>query len=209
MIHLYTWATPNGRKISIALEELALPYQTHPVDISADEQFRPEFLEISPNNKIPAIVEEETGITMMESGAILQHLAAKTGKLGGDEQSRWNVTQWLMWQKGGLGPMLGQAYHFLQVHPEVEYAAERYRKEAQRLYGVLDKQFANHEFLAGSEYSIADIATWPWTCGHKMQGVSIADFPHVKRWYEHIAARPAVQRGYRVPDAEAVIPAAD
>jgi len=164
MIELYTWSTPNGRKVSIALEELGLPYRVHPIDISRGEQHTPEFTAISPNQKIPAIVDDESGISLMESGAILLYLAEKTGRLLPPEpKQRWATIQWLMWQKGGLGPMLGQAHHFLKFNPgKSSYAEERYHREAERLYGVLDRQLAASEFVAGNQYTIADIASFPW-----------------------------------------------
>lgn len=197
MIDLYTWGTPNGRKVSIALEELELPYATHAVNIGADEQFAPEFLAISPNNKIPAIVDNDTDRAVMESGAILIYLADKTGQLWGDD--KYVTLEWLMLQMGGVGPMLGQVHHFLKFNPgKAPYAEERYAAEAQRLYGVLDKRLAEHDYLAGS-YSIADIATWPWISRYEWQGVNFADYPHLLQWYLRIADRPAVQRGYDVP----------
>ena len=197
MIHLYTWATPNGRKVSIALEELGLDYQVHPVDISADEQFAADFLAISPNNKIPAIVDEATGRRMMESGAILLYLAETHDALLGDD--RWQTLEWLMLQMGGVGPMLGQVHHFLKFNPgKAPYAEARYAAEAQRLYGVLDKRLTEREYLSGS-YSIADIATWPWIARYEWHPIDWADYPHLKDWYLRIAERPAVQRGYDVP----------
>lgn len=207
MIDLYTWSTPNGRKVSILLEELGLPYRVHPVDIGRNEQFAPEFLRIAPNNRIPAIVDDETGLALMESGAILMYLADRHGRfLPAAGQARWKTVEWLMWQMGGIGPMLGQAHHFLHFNPgKAPYAEERYGNEAKRLYGVLDRRLAEGEWLAGSDYSIADIATWPWIARHAWQGIDLADFPHARRWYVAIAARPAVQRGYGVP-TEAAIP---
>ncbi len=197
MIHLYTWATPNGRKVSIALEELGVDYQVHPVNIGADEQFATEFLAISPNNKIPAIVDEATGRRMMESGAILLYLAETHDALLGDD--RWQTLEWLMLQMGGVGPMLGQVHHFLKFNPgKAPYAEARYAAEAQRLYGVLDKRLTEREYLSGS-YSIADIATWPWIARYEWHPIDWADYPHLKDWYLRIAERPAVQRGYDVP----------
>ncbi len=200
MIDLYTWSTPNGRKVSIALEELGLPYTVHEIDITKDEQFAPEFLKISPNNKIPAIVDRDTGMSLMESGAILLYLAKKTGRLmPADDARYWQAVEWLMWQMGGFGPMLGQAHHFLHFNRgKAPYAEERYGKEAQRLYGVLDRRLADRDYLAG-EYSIADIATWPWASRFEWQGVDLTRFPNVRAWYERIASRPAVQKGYDVP----------
>ena len=204
MIELHTWSTPNGRKVSIMLEELGLPYSLHPVNIGKDEQFRPEFLAISPNNKIPAIVDPDgpdgKPISMFESGAILIYLAEKTGKLlPRDARRRYTTLQWLMFQMGSIGPMLGQAHHFLQYAPEdIEYAKNRYRNEANRLYGVLDRRLGESPFLAG-EYSIADIASYPWVARHEWHQIELGDFPNVKRWYDAIGARPAVQRGMKVP----------
>ena len=207
MIDLYTFGTPNGRKASIMLEEVGLPYTIHTIDIMDNQQFKPEFLEISPNNKIPAIVDHDTGQSLMESGAILIYLAEKTGQfLPTNTADRWNVIQWLMFQMGGVGPMLGQAHHFLQFNPGVcEYAEDRYHKEALRLMGVMDRQLAKHDFLAG-EYSIADIVTWPWVSRFEWQRVDLNDFPNLKRWYLAIAKRPAVQRGYKVPTDIGEIP---
>ena len=200
MIDLYTWTTPNGRKVSIALEELGIEYRSTAVDIGKDEQFAPTFLAISPNNKIPAIVDHETGTSLMESGAILIYLAEKTGQLMSTSASvRWKTIEWLMWQMGGPGPILGQVHHFVKFNPGTsEYAEQRYLNEARRLYGVLDKRLAADEYIAG-DYSIADIATWPWISRFEWQTIDLNDYPNVKRWYLSIAARPAVQRGYDVP----------
>ena len=211
MIDLYTWTTPNGRKVSIMLEEVGLPYTVHPVNIGEDEQFAPEFLKISPNNKIPAIVDHDEGIAMMESGAILIYLAEKTGQLlGADKATRFKTLEWLMFQMGGVGPMLGQAHHFLQFNPEVsDYASARYAQEAQRLYKVMDQRLAEVAFLAGDDYSIADIATWPWISRFEWQRVDLDDFPNVRRWYVDIAGRPAVQKGYDVPKKVGDIPLPD
>jgi len=204
MIHLYTWATPNGRKISIALEEFELDYQVHPVNISADEQFAPEFLKISPNNKIPAIIDESKGVSLMESGAILLYLAEQTGRFKGDDY--WQTIEWLMFQMGGLGPMLGQAHHFLHFNAgKAPYAEERYRNEARRLYGVLDRRLEGRDYLSGS-YSIADMAAWPWIARYEWQDIDWSQFPRLQFWYQSIAQRPAVQRGYDVPAIGAVIP---
>jgi GSH-dependent disulfide-bond oxidoreductase len=202
MIQLYTWSTPNGRKVSIMLEEVSVPYRVTPVDITKDEQFDPQFLAISPNNKIPAIVDEETGQALFESGAILLYLAEKTGLLlPRDPEKRWPVIQWLMWQMGGQGPMLGQAHHFLQFNPgKSEYAEQRYADEARRLYGVLNKQLAKTQHAAGDELSIADIAIWPWVSRYQFQKIDLHDYPHVLDWYLRLAERPAFQKGYRVPD---------
>ena len=205
MIDLYTWTTPNGRKASIMLEEVGLPYTAHAVDIGKNEQYEPAFLEISPNNKIPAMVDRETDRSLFESGAILIYLAEKTGMLMPDKD-RWEILQWLMWQMGGFGPMLGQAHHFVHFHPEAsDYARKRYTAEAERLYTVLDDHLEERQYLAG-EYSIADIATWPWASRFDWQGIDLDEFENVKRWYLEIAARPAVQKGYQVPKRVNEIP---
>jgi GST-like protein len=207
MIDLYTWSTPNGRKISIALEEMGLPYNVITINIGKDEQFAPNFLAISPNNKIPAIIDQDTGLSLFESGAILMYLADKTGKFWAQKApEKWRVTEWLMWQMGGIGPMLGQVHHFSRYNPgKAPYAEERYLKEAHRLYGVLDKRLGESEYLAG-EYSIADIATFPWIARHEWQTIDLNRYPNVKRWYVAIASRDAVQRGYNVPPSDQVIP---
>ncbi len=207
MIDLYTWSTPNGRKVSIMLEECGLPYTVHPIDINKDEQFKPDFLRISPNNRIPAIVDRDNGLPLFESGAILMYLAEKTGKfLPKDQKGRWHAVQWLMWQMGGLGPMLGQTHHFLKFNPgKAPYAEERYAKEAKRLYGVLDRRLAEVPYVAG-EYSIADMAIWPWVSRFEWQGIDMAQHANVKRWYVDIARRPAVEKGYHVPVKQAGIP---
>jgi GSH-dependent disulfide-bond oxidoreductase len=200
VIDLYTWTTPNGRKISILLEELELPYAAHPIDISKDEQFAPDFLKISPNNRIPAIVDRDSGFALMESGAIMLYLAEKTGKLLPQEsEARLRVTEWLMWQMGGVGPMFGQVHHFVKYnHGKAPYAEERFLKEAHRLYGVLDRRLEEREFVADA-YSIADIAIWPWVSRFEWQTVDLKQYPNVARWYRAIAGRPAVQKGYDVP----------
>ena len=202
MIDLYTWSTPNGRKVSIMLEELALPYRVHPINITQNEQFAPAFLAISPNNKIPAIVDNDNGTRMMESGAILLYLAEKCSRLlPTTDSARWRAVEWLMWQMGGAGPMLGQAHHFVHFNPDKsDYARSRYANEAARLYGVLDQRLADHAYLAGDEYSVADIATWPWIARYEWQGVDFSRYPNALRWYRDIAARPAVQRGFVVPN---------
>jgi GST-like protein len=207
MIDLYSWITPNGRKVSIALEELGLPYRSHPVDIGKNEQFRPEFLAISPNNKIPAIVDQDTGVTLMESGAILIYLADKAGRLLPREgEPRYRVLEWLMWQMGGVGPMLGQAHHYLHFNAgKAPYAEERFRDEARRLYGVLDRRLEGRPFVA-DDYSIADIAIWPWISRFEWQDIDLANYPNVRRWYVEIAGRPAVQKGHDVPHATKPIP---
>ncbi|MGO1121260.1 glutathione S-transferase family protein [Rhodovibrionaceae bacterium A322] len=207
MIDLYTWGTPNGRKVSIALEEMGLDYKVHPINIMEDDQFKPDFLAISPNNKIPAIVDHDTGTSLMESGAILLYLAQKTGKfLPADDTGKWEVMEWLMWQMGGLGPMLGQVHHFTRFNPgKAPYAQDRYLAEGKRLYGVLDKRLEERDFIAG-DYSIADMAAWPWISRFEWQTMDMNAFPNVKDWYLRIAARPAVQKGYHVPSFTAEIP---
>ncbi|HVE89793.1 MAG TPA: glutathione S-transferase N-terminal domain-containing protein [Burkholderiaceae bacterium] len=203
MIDLYSWPTPNGHKVHIMLEECALPYRVHAIDIGAGDQFNPDFLKISPNNKMPAIVDSDgpdgKPISIFESGAILLYLAAKTNKyLPRDVRNKYVALQWLMFQMGGVGPMLGQAHHFRIYAPEkIEYAVHRYTNEAKRLYGVMDRRLAEEKFFAG-EYSIADIAIFPWTRSFANQGVDLADYPNVKRWFDTIDARPAVKRGVQV-----------
>jgi len=203
MIEVYSWPTPNGHKVHIMLEECGLKYKVHAVDIGAGDQFKPEFLAISPNNKIPAIVDSDgpdgKPISLFESGAILVYLAGKTGRfLPADVRGRYVALQWLMFQMGGLGPMLGQAHHFRIYAPEkIEYAINRYSNEARRLYGVMDKRLGEVPYFAG-DYGIADMAIYPWTRSHANHGVDLADYPNVKRWYEAIGARPAVQRGMQV-----------
>ncbi|MCF4969161.1 glutathione binding-like protein [Nostoc sp. CMAA1605] len=207
MIDLYYWTTPNGHKITIFLEEVGLPYNIIPVNIGAGDQFKPEFLAISPNNRIPAIVDNEpTGggeaISIFESGAILLYLAEKTGKLiSSNLRERVEVLQWLFWQMGGLGPMAGQNHHFSQYAPEkIEYAINRYVNETARLYAVLNKRLADREFVAG-DYSIADIAIYPWIVPYERQGQNLDNFPNLKRWFETIQARPAVIRAYEKAEA--------
>jgi len=204
MIDLYYWPTPNGWKITIALEELELPYTIKPVNIGRGEQFEPSFLAMSPNNRMPAIVDHAPAgggepISIFESGAILLYLAEKTGKLiSKDLRERYDTIAWLMWQMGGLGPMLGQAHHFRQYAPEkIAYAIDRYTNEAARLYGVLDRRLAGREYIAGS-FSIADCACWPWIVPYKMQGQELETFPHLHAWHERMKARPAVQRGMEI-----------
>ena len=199
MIDLYTWTTPNGRKVSILLEELGVEYAAHGVNISKDEQFDPAFLAISPNNKIPAIIDREAGVELMESGAIMLYLAEKYGRFLEVGEGRLRVIEWLMWQMGGIGPFLGQVHHFLKFNPgKAPYAEERFSKEARRLYGVLDRRLEGREFVAG-EYSIADMAIWPWISRFEWQQIDLHEFPNVCEWYVRIAGRPAVQRGYQVP----------
>ena len=204
MIDLYTWTTPNGRKASIMLEELGLPYNTHAINIGKNDQFTPEFVAINPNSKIPAIVDSEgpdgKPMAVFESGAILIYLAEKSGKLvPSSPRGRSLALQWLMFQMGGVGPMFGQVHHFLRAAKEpVPYAIDRYTTETRRLYGVLDARLKDHEYLA-DEYSIADIATYPWVARYEWHKTNLEDFPNVKRWFDAISARPAVQRGMKVP----------
>ena len=204
MIDLYTWGTSNGRKASIMLEECGLPYRVHPIDIGKGDQFKPEFVAINPNSKIPAIVDSEgpdgAPINMFESGAILVYLAGKTGRfLPESVRGRYEALQWLMFQMGGVGPIFGQVHHYLRSAKEpVPYAIERYKKETRRLYGVLDARLAQVPFLA-REYSIADIATYPWVARFEWHQVELTDFPNVKRWFDTVGARPAVARGMAVP----------
>jgi GST-like protein len=208
MIDVYSWPTPNGHKVHIMLEECGLQqgrdWRVHPINIGAGDQFKPEFLQISPNNKIPALVDSQgpdgQPISLFESGAILLYLAAKTGKLlPKSDRQKFEVLQWLMFQMGGVGPMLGQAHHFRIYAPQkIDYAIQRYTNEAKRLYGVMDKQLAQHRYIAGDEYTIADIAIFPWLRSWQNQGIDWADYPHLKKWFDAIAARPAVMRGVQV-----------
>ena len=203
MIQLYTWGTPNGKKASIMLEEIGMPYEVHPINIGQGDQFKPEYLAINPNNKIPSIIDPDgpggKPFTLIESGAILMYLAEKSGKLWpADMRQRYTVLQWLMFQMGGVGPMFGQANYFYRLEEKIPFAIERFHKEALRLYGVLQKALGQSEFLAG-EYSIADIATYPWVWRHEMHHVKLEDFPSVKRWYDNISDRPAVKRGMEIP----------
>lgn len=204
MIDAYSWPTPNGHKIHIMLEEIGVDYRIHPVDIGAGEQFEPEFLKISPNNKIPAIVDRDgpggQPFALAESGAILIYLAEKTGRfIPPEPRKRYACLQWLMFQMGHVGPMLGQAHHFRGYAPvRISYGIERYTREANRLYGVLDGHLAGSSYLAGEDYSIADIATFPWLRSHRKQGVTLDDYPHVRRWFGDISERPGVQRGLEV-----------
>lgn len=204
MIDVYSWATPNGHKVHIMLEETRLDYRVHPIDIGAGDQFAPEFLKISPNNKIPAIVDQDgpggQPLALFESGAILVYLAEKTGRfLPADPVGRYTTLEWLMFQMGGIGPMLGQAHHFRLYAPEkIDYAINRYTNEARRLYNVMDKRLGETAYLAGDDYTIADIAVFPWTRSWQNQGIALDALPNVKRWHEAIAARPAVQRGVEV-----------
>ncbi len=204
MIEVYSWATPNGHKVHIMLEECGLPYQVHPIDIGAGDQFHPSFLAISPNNKIPAIVDTEgpegEPYALFESGAILLYLAGKTGRfLPEGTRERYDVLQWLMFQMGSVGPMLGQAHHFRNYAPEkIDYAIARYTNEAKRLYGVMDKRLGASTYIAGPHYTIADMAIYPWLRSWKNQGIDWADYPRLQRWFEEIGERPAVQRGVEV-----------
>jgi len=203
MIQLYTWGTPNGKKVSIMLEEIAMPYEVHPINLGQGDQFKAEYLVINPNNKIPSIIDTDgpggKPLTLFESGAILMYLAEKSGKLWpADMRQRYAVIQWLMFQMGGVGPMFGQANYFFRLEEKVPYAIERYHKEALRLYGVLEKALAQNDYLGG-EYSIADIATYPWVWRHDIHQVKLEDFPNVKRWYDKISERPAVKRGMEIP----------
>jgi GSH-dependent disulfide-bond oxidoreductase len=211
-IQFYYWPTPNGWKVAIALEEMGLEYEMHPVNIGAGDQFKPDFLAISPNNRMPAIVDPESTdglpISVFESGAILQYLARKSGMyFGSNERARVDVGQWLFWQMGGLGPMAGQAHHFRQYAPGIvadqrmlAYGVNRYTNEVARLYRVLDGRLADREYVAG-EYTIADMAIWPWVVPHRNQGVDLALYPNVKAWFERVGAREAVQRGHKLGEA--------
>ena len=203
MIHLYTWGTPNGKKVSIMLEEIGMPYEVHPINIGQGDQFKPEYLAMNPNNKIPSIIDTDgpggKPYTVFESGAILMYLAEKSGKLlPADMRQRYMVIQWLMFQMGGVGPMFGQANYFFRLEEKVPYAIERYHNESLRLYGVLEKELDQKVYLAG-EYSIADIATYTWVWRHEVHHVKLEDFPNVKRWFDAISQRPAVQRGMEIP----------
>jgi GSH-dependent disulfide-bond oxidoreductase len=217
MIELHTWSTPNGRKVSVMLEEVGLPYSVHPVNIGKDEQFRPEFLAISPNNRIPAIVDPDgpggKRLSLFESGAILIYLADKTRQLLPPHESyleRMDVMQWLMFQMGNVGPFFGQTHHFNRFAKEkIPYAIERYVTETKRLYGVMDRRLAKTAYLGGDDYTIADVATFPWVARWPWHGLEggLRDYPNVVRWYDAIRARPAVQRGYDVPPSDQEIPA--
>jgi GST-like protein len=203
MIQLYTWGTPNGKKVSIMLEEIDMPYEVHPINIGQGDQMKPEYLAINPNNKIPSIIDPDgpggKPFTLFESGAILMYLAEKSGKLWpADLRQRYTVIQWLMFQMGGVGPMFGQANYFYRLEEKNLQAIDRFKKEALRLYNVLNQALGEREYLAG-EYSIADIATYPWVGRHEGHHVKLEDFPHVKRWFDRISQRPAVQRGMEIP----------
>ena len=210
MIDLYTWTTPNGRKVSIMLEELGIKYKVFSIDIRRGEQFDPSFLKIAPNNRIPAIIDRETGFQLMESGAILLYLSGKYNKFHCGDQEHWHMVEWIMWQMSGLGPMLGQTHHFLKHNKgKSEYSETRYSKETIRLYGVLDRKLENRDYIVGAEkgvYTIADIACWPWVSRFEWQGIDLLEFPNVLNWYVRIASRSAVQAGYSVPHFTTEIP---
>lgn len=208
MIDLYTWFTPNGRKVSLMLEECGLDYTVHAINIGKDEQFTPEFLKISPNNKIPAIVDNDSGKSLMESGAIMMYLAEKSGKFWPqDPDNRWSTVEWLMFQMGGVGPMFGQCHHFTKYNPgKAPYAQERYLAETRRLYGVMDRELAKTAYLACNEYTIADMAVWPWVARFDWQTVDLNEYPNVRRWYLEIVERPATRKGWNVPENDQEIP---
>ena len=209
MIDLYTWTVPNGRKIAIALEELGIPYTAHGINLGKGEQKSPDYLKVNPNGKVPAIIDHDTGIRMMESGAILLYLAQKAGKLMPSGDKYWEAMEWLMWQMGGLGPMLGQVHHFVKYNKGLsEYAEDRYTAEMNRLYGVLDARLEDREFVV-DDISIVDCACFPWIARWNWQEQDLNDFPNVKRWFLAMAARPAVQRGYVVPNDSQTIPMPD
>lgn len=211
MIDLYTMFTPNGRKISIMLEEIGMPYEVHPIALGKDEQYKPEFLKISPNNKIPAIVDRENGMSLMESGAILMYLAEKSGQLAPtDETGRWKMMEWLMFQMASVGPMLGQVHVFKRYQEgKNKEATERYDNEAKRIYGVMDRRLADNTYFLGDDYSIVDIAIFPWVGRWDWQQTDLNKFPNVKRWFLDVAARPAVQRGWNVPENDQPLPIPD
>lgn len=210
MIDLYTWTTPNGRKVSIMLEELGVPYEVHSINIGEGEQHEPDFLKISPNNRIPAIVDRDNGLALMESGAIMLYLGQKHGRFLCEGDEYWRMMEWLMWQMGGLGPMLGQVHHFVKYNKgKSEYAEERYSKEGHRLYRVLNTRLEGRDFIAGTgrgEYTVADMACWPWISRFEWQEIDLADYPNVRDWYVRIAERPAVQKGYQIPKFVTDIP---
>tara|TARA_B100000700_G_scaffold173851_1_gene192064 strand:+ start:4345 stop:4995 length:651 start_codon:yes stop_codon:yes gene_type:complete len=208
VIDLYTWATPNGRKVSMMLEECELEYKAHPINISKDQQFAPEFLKVSPNNKIPAIVDNDTRKSLMESGAIMMYLSEKTGKfLPQDPERKWSSIQWLMFQMGGVGPIFGQCHHFTKHNSgKVPYAEDRYHKETKRLYGVMNDRLAKSGFLGCEDFTIADMAVWPWVARFDWQSINLNEFPNVKRWYLEILERPATRRGWNVPENQQEIP---
>ena len=207
MIDFYTWTTPNGRKVSILLEELGVDYEVHSINITQGDQNSPAFLKISPNNKIPAIIDHDNGMSLMESGAILIYLAEKYGEfLPKDSIARAKVNEWLMWQMGGFGPILGQAHHFLHFNPgKSDYAEARFRNEVARLYSVLDRRLEGRDYIC-DDYSIADMACWPWVSRYEWQQVNLADYPNVRSWYQRLLARDAVQKGYHIPKHMGEIP---
>ena len=209
MIDFYTWTTPNGRKVALLLEEIGLEYKMIPINIGKDEQFDPEFLKISPNNKIPAIVDHENDdFPLFETGAILMYLAEKTGQFLNttDRGVYWRTIEWLMWQMGGVGPMFGQVHHFTRYNPDkAPYAKERYEKEARRLYGVLDRRLEGRDYIV-DDYSIADMAVWPWTARYNWQEIDLNDYPNVRRWYMTMLDRPAVQRSWNIPETDQPLP---
>ena len=208
MIDLYTWFTPNGRKISIMLEEIGLDYKVHAINIGKGEQHDPKFIEISPNNKIPAILDRDNGLKLMESGAILQYLAKKSGQLMPEEDSEyWNMQQWLMFQKASVGPMFGQVHTFVKYgESKNQEASERYLKECQRLYGVMNKHLEDKEYFVADTYTIVDIAIFPWVGRHDWQTINLNDYPNVAEWYVNLTKRPAVQRGWKVPENDQQLP---
>jgi GST-like protein len=208
LIDLYTWFTPNGRKVSLMLEECGLEYKTHAINIGKDEQFAPDFLKISPNNKIPAIFDNDNGKSLMESGAIMMYLADKSGKFWPqDPDNKWSTVEWLMFQMGGVGPMFGQCHHFTKYNPGIApYAEDRYLNETKRLYGVMNEKLGKTAFLACNEYTIADMAVWPWVARFDWQSVDLNEFPNVRRWFLEILDRPATRRGWNVPENEQEIP---
>jgi GST-like protein len=208
LIDLYTWFTPNGRKVSLMLEECGLEYKTHAINIGKDEQFAHDFLKISPNNKIPAIFDNDNGKSLMESGAIMMYLADKSGKFWPqDLDDKWSTVEWLMFQMGGVGPMFGQCHHFTKYNPGIApYAEDRYLNETKRLYGVMNEKLGKTAFLACNEYTIADMAVWPWVARFDWQSVDLNEFPNVRRWFLEILDRPATRRGWNVPENEQEIP---
>lgn len=209
MLDFYTWYTPNGRKVALLLEEIGMEYNTIPINIGKDEQFAPDFLKIAPNNRIPAIVDHDNNdFSLMETGAIMMYLAEKSGQFleTADRDKYWRTIEWLMWQMGGVGPMFGQVHHFTKYNPgKAPYAQERYEKEARRLYGVLDRRLEGREFIV-DDYSIADMAVWPWTARHNWQEINLNDFPNVRRWYMTILERPAAKRAWNVPENDQPLP---
>ena len=208
MIDFYTWFTPNGRKVSLMLEECGLDYTTHPINIGKDDQFTADFLKISPNNKIPAIVDRDNGKSLMESDAILMYLADKTGKFWPqDPETKWSTVEWLMFQMGGVGPMFGQCHHYTKYNPgKAPYAQDRYLSETRRLYGVMNEKLGRTGYLACDEFTIADMAVWPWAARFDWQTVDLNEFSNVRRWYLEVLDRPATRRGWNVPESDQKIP---